>query len=42
MGERLDDADVSIGAAARVLGIGVSTGSMRHFSGIVGLEVEGW
>lgn len=41
-GERLDDADVIIGATARVLGIGVATGNVRHFSRIEGLEVEDW
>lgn len=32
-GARLDDADVLIGATTRVLGIGVATGNMRHYSG---------
>ena len=41
-GEGLDDADVLIGATARVLGIGVATGNVRHFSRIEGLEVEDW
>ncbi len=41
-GERLDDADVLIGATARVLGIGVATGNVRHFSQIEGLDVEDW
>jgi tRNA(fMet)-specific endonuclease VapC len=41
-GERLDDADVLIGATARMLGIGVATGNVRHFSRIEGLAVEDW
>jgi len=41
-GERLDDSDVIIGATARVLGTGIATGNVRHFSRIVGLEVEDW
>jgi len=41
-GEKLDDADVLIGATARVLGTGVATGNVRHFSRIEGLEVEDW
>jgi tRNA(fMet)-specific endonuclease VapC len=41
-GERLDDADILIGATARMLGIGVATGNVRHFSRIEGLAVEDW
>ncbi len=41
-GMRLDDADVLIGATARVLGIGVATGNVRHFRRIEGLVVEDW
>jgi predicted nucleic acid-binding protein len=41
-GERLDDADILIGATARMLGIGVATGNVRHFSRIEGLAVENW
>jgi predicted nucleic acid-binding protein len=31
-----------IGATARMLGIGVATGNVRHFSRIEGLAVEDW
>jgi tRNA(fMet)-specific endonuclease VapC len=41
-GERLDDADVLIGATARVIGTAVATGNIRHFSRIEGLVVENW
>jgi tRNA(fMet)-specific endonuclease VapC len=41
-GNRLDDADVLIGATARTLGIGVATGNVRHFSRIPKLEVANW
>jgi predicted nucleic acid-binding protein len=41
-GNRLDDADVLIGATARILGIGVATGNVRHFSCIPKLEVVNW
>ncbi|MCS6919723.1 MAG: type II toxin-antitoxin system VapC family toxin [Fimbriimonadales bacterium] len=41
-GEKLDDADVLIAATARVLGIGVATGNLRHFGRIEGLRVENW
>jgi tRNA(fMet)-specific endonuclease VapC len=41
-GNRLDDADVLIGATARTLGIGVATGNVRHFSRIPKLEVVNW
>ncbi len=41
-GNRLDDADVLIGATARSLGIGVATGNVRHFSRIPNLEVVNW
>jgi tRNA(fMet)-specific endonuclease VapC len=41
-GNRLDDADVLIGATARILGIGVATGNVRHFSRIPELEVVNW
>lgn len=41
-GNRLDDADVIIGATAQILGIGVATGNVRHFSRIEGLYVEDW
>jgi RHS repeat-associated protein len=40
-GERLDDADVLIGATARVLGIGVAMGNVRHFSRIRGIGGRG-
>jgi tRNA(fMet)-specific endonuclease VapC len=42
VGNRLDDADVLIGATARTLGIGVATGNVRHFSRISELEVVNW
>ncbi len=41
-GEKLDDADILIAATARVLGVGVATGNIRHFGRIDGLLVENW
>lgn len=41
-GKRLDDADILIGATARLLGVGIATGNVRHFSRIEGLTVENW
>ena len=41
-GARLDDADVIIGATARVIGIAVATRNVRHFSRIDGIVVEKW
>jgi len=42
LGAKLDHADVLIGATARILGIGVATGNIRHFSRIEGLTIENW
>lgn len=41
-GNRLDDADILIGAMARLLGIGIATGNVRRFSRIEGLTIENW
>jgi tRNA(fMet)-specific endonuclease VapC len=41
-GQRLDDADLFIGAIAIAQGAAVVTGNLRHYERIPGIDVENW